>query len=39
MPDPDAHRIVHDMVARQPNAKGLRFWLQAGTEDEQEDPQ
>ncbi|MCB0615433.1 MAG: esterase family protein [Phaeodactylibacter sp.] len=35
--DPDAHRIVHDMVAGSAKRKGLRFWLQAGTEDEQED--
>ena len=35
--DPDAHRIVHDMVAGSTKREGLRFWLQAGTEDEQED--
>ncbi|MCB0577908.1 MAG: esterase family protein [Phaeodactylibacter sp.] len=34
---PDAHRIVHEMVAGSAKRDGLRFWLQAGTEDEQED--
>ncbi len=34
---PDAHRIVHEMVAGSTRREGLQFWLQAGTEDEQED--
>lgn len=34
---PDAHRIVHEMVAGSPKREGLKFWLQAGTEDEKED--
>lgn len=35
--DPDADRIVHEMVARSKKRKGLKFWLQTGTNDEQAD--
>lgn len=34
---PDAHRIAHRMVGQGPRREGLRFWLQAGTHDEEED--
>lgn len=35
--NPDGYRIVHEMVAGSTKREGLRFWMQAGTEDEQED--
>ena len=35
--NPDANRIVHDMVRSSPLKPGLRFWFQAGTDDEQAD--
>lgn len=35
--DPDANRIVHDMVEVSKKREGLKFWLQTGTNDEQED--
>ncbi len=35
--NPDAHRIVQDMLARSTLRPGLKFWLQTGTEDENED--
>ena len=34
---PDANRIAHEMVKSSPLKPGLRFWFQAGTEDEQAD--
>ncbi len=34
---PNAHRIVHELVARDPLRPGLRFWFEAGTEDETSD--
>ena len=34
---PDANRIVHRMVAAEEARPGLRFWFQAGTEDETSD--
>jgi enterochelin esterase family protein len=34
---PDADRIVHDTVERDPHRPGLRFWFQAGTRDETDD--
>lgn len=35
--DPDADRIVHEVVPRGPLREGLRFWLQTGTNDETAD--
>ena len=35
--DPDADRIVHDMVNADAFRPGLRFWLQTGTRDETDD--
>lgn len=35
--NPDADRIIHDMVANDKKQKGLKFWLQAGTNDETDD--
>ena len=35
--DPDAHRIAHTMVIEDSKKEGLRFWFQAGTNDEQAD--
>lgn len=35
--DPDGHRIIHHTVQQGPRRKGLHFWFQAGTEDEEED--
>ena len=35
--DPDAHRIMHDILQKSKKQAGLKFWLQTGTEDEQED--
>lgn len=35
--EPDAHRIPHATVARGTFTPGLRFWMQAGTEDETSD--
>ncbi|MEN0005052.1 MAG: alpha/beta hydrolase-fold protein [Bacteroidota bacterium] len=35
--DPDAHRVVHDLLKRSKKRAGLQFWLQTGTNDEQED--
>lgn len=35
--DPDADRIVHEMVLKDGQKKGLKFWLQAGTKDETSD--
>ena len=32
--DPDADRIVHEMVANSTKREGLKFWLQTGTKDE-----
>jgi enterochelin esterase-like enzyme len=34
---PDADRIVQTMVEKGPKREGLKFWLQAGTQDEQAD--
>ena len=34
---PDANRIAHDMVASSAKREGLRFWFQAGTNDEKAD--
>jgi enterochelin esterase-like enzyme len=34
---PDADRIIHDTVERDPRRPGLRFWFQAGTADETDD--
>jgi len=36
-PDPDANRIMHDIVSNSEKREGLKFWFQTGTEDEQED--
>ncbi len=35
--DPDAHRILHDILHQSQLRPGLKFWLQTGTEDEEED--
>lgn len=35
--DPDAHRIVIDLLKKSKARPGMKFWLQTGTEDEQED--
>lgn len=35
--DPDAHRIMQDLLSKDKKRPGLKFWLQTGTEDEQED--
>jgi enterochelin esterase-like enzyme len=35
--DPDANRILHDMVLRGKKQEGLRFWFQTGTRDEDSD--
>lgn len=35
--DPDANRIMHDILYRSQKREGLKFWLQTGTEDEKED--
>jgi enterochelin esterase-like enzyme len=35
--DPDGHRIIHHTVSQGSRRDGLRFWFQAGTEDEEED--
>ena len=35
--DPDADRIAHEMVYKGRYKKGLKFWLQTGTEDERDD--
>ena len=35
--DPDAHRIMHEVVAGGPKRNGMSFWFQAGTKDEEED--
>ncbi len=35
--DPDAHRIMHDIIARSEARFGMRFWLQTGTRDEADD--
>lgn len=35
--NPDANRIMHTMVAADAYRQGLRFWFQAGTEDEKAD--
>lgn len=34
---PDAHRIIHELVAQGPKRKGMSFWFQAGTKDEASD--
>lgn len=35
--DPDADRIVHEVVGRGPRREGLRCWFQTGTKDETAD--
>lgn len=35
--DPDAHRIMYDLLSKSEKREGLKFWLQTGTEDEKED--
>jgi len=35
--DPDAHRIMHEMVQKDEFRPGLRFWFQTGTMDEKDD--
>ncbi len=35
--DPDGHRIAHTMVKNKKRHKGLRFWFQTGTLDEEAD--
>ncbi len=35
--DPDAHRVVHDYVAKAKKIPKVRYWFMAGTEDEKED--
>jgi enterochelin esterase-like enzyme len=34
---PDANRIMHDILHRSFKQDGMRFWLQTGTKDEEED--
>ena len=35
--DPDANRIIHDLVLHSKKRRGMKFWLQTGTNDEKED--
>lgn len=35
--DPDADRIMHDIIKNSDRNRTLKFWLQAGTKDEQSD--
>lgn len=35
--DPDADRIMHELIRRGKRRKGLRFWFQTGTHDETSD--
>ncbi len=35
--DPDAHRIMHEIIQQDERRPGLRFWFQAGTLDEKDD--
>ncbi|MEM9990364.1 MAG: alpha/beta hydrolase-fold protein [Bacteroidota bacterium] len=35
--DPDANRMMHDILYRSHKRDGLQFWLQTGTKDETED--
>ena len=35
--NPDADRIMHHQIAKGPQRPGLRFWLQTGTHDEEDD--
>lgn len=35
--DPDADRIMHDVVSQGPQRKDMKFWLQTGTHDETAD--
>jgi enterochelin esterase-like enzyme len=35
--EPDAHRIIHEMVLRDKKRDGLSFWFQTGTHDEDSD--
>lgn len=35
--DPDASRIMHDIIRTSPTREGMRFWFQCGTRDEEED--
>lgn len=35
--DPDADRIVHNIIRFSNKREGMKFWLQTGTEDEKED--
>jgi len=35
--DPDAHRIIHEVVRESRKREGMRFWFQCGTNDETDD--
>lgn len=35
--DPDSNRIIHDVVSQDTYRKGLQFWFQTGTHDENSD--
>ncbi len=35
--DPDAHRIIHEIIQADEHRPGLKFWLQTGTMDEKDD--
>lgn len=35
--NPDANRIMHEIVAKSKKRKGMQFWFQAGTKDEEGD--
>ncbi len=35
--DPDAHRIMYEILIKSQKRPGLRFWLQVGTDDEKDD--
>ncbi len=35
--DPDAHRIMHEIIQADDHRPGMQFWLQTGTLDEKED--
>ena len=35
--DPDANRIIHEMIGNGSKKEGIRFWLQTGTNDETDD--
>ena len=35
--DPDAHRIIHEIIQNDEHRAGLKFWFQTGTLDEKDD--